>query len=100
MLGEECRAPLHIVDEHWVQGTPVDAEIGDVIQLPAGATPSNGFRQMKQTSIHTFLEAERAGVHAISLTPGNPVVVRVSRKGYVGRLAYRWEAEPEFNNVG
>lgn len=82
---------LFIVDQHW--GTrPLDLEIGDVVTVPSGSTFQGRCLEVDAGVLH----ARRAGIGELSV-PGKAgcIVVRVSRREFVGRARYRHLEDPD-----
>ncbi len=95
LLGQTTSNPLIIADIHYLQPT-VDAEVGTDLFLPAGAlSESDGLELVGDLGGGRQFLAKRPGIFRVQ-TPNTPwaVMVRVSRKEYVGLCEYR-HLEPE-----
>jgi len=95
ILGYECKDHLIVVDEAWT-GRPVDAQVGDVILLPA-ATILEG--SVAETVHHDanrhVVRASNPGVGRATHKTGWAQYVRVSRKQFTGLARFRHLEEVE-----
>ncbi|MDA8563898.1 ImmA/IrrE family metallo-endopeptidase [Mariniblastus sp.] len=93
ILGEPCPQDLVVADLNWLERT-IDVEVGDSIILPSAA-------RVEGHSVETTPECD-SKVVATATTPGISravhdsgwcAFIRVSRKDYVGRAAFRFDEE-------
>jgi len=92
MLGQDCEAPLVVVDECW-RDRSIDLQVGHRLLLPKGAAIEG--------SCARVVEDLQGAVLAEAISPGLgraaarawSSFIRVSRRGYVGRACYRFEEE-------
>jgi hypothetical protein len=84
VAGPDAVGGLVIVDDFW-SGRPVDAELGDLVVVPIGASASDGL--LKRVGDNLF-KAMATGTTRL-LRQDWDVVVRVTRANYAGLAAYR-----------
>jgi hypothetical protein len=88
ILGMDGIKELVVVDEFW-SGRAVDAEVGDILLVPAGASASGNF--VKRTN-DRLLQAMAPGM--TRLVRGNWAAdLRIMRPGYEGLACYRYLEE-------
>lgn len=90
LLGSPTPAPLVVIDRHHALGT-VDAEVGTLVLLPAGArSDSDHIELIEETTTGSVYRAARPGLARVFLASESwAVVVRVSRFQYAGLAKYR-----------
>jgi hypothetical protein len=94
ILGFSCSSYLVVVTELWCQGVPADCEVDDFIRCPDGTKVEGSSLEAERNARgSTIYRAASAGYATLVLPSTKKVTVRVSRKGYTGRLIYRWEEE-------
>jgi len=84
LTGADTPGGLVVVDELW-NGRPVDAEVGDFVVVPAGATASPG---VLERAGDRLLRATAPGITRLCRGDWG-VAVRVMRANYTGLAAYR-----------
>lgn len=96
LIGRECREHLVVADLHWY-GRAIDLQVGEVVQLQAGARIEGGCaEETEQLAKSVFARAVRPGIGRVVVTEANwSAYLRLSRKNYSGRSAYRFEEEAE-----
>jgi Zn-dependent peptidase ImmA (M78 family) len=94
ILGRPCPAHLVVVDEHWNWDVPLDCEVGNMIALRNALNVDETYlsSQKKAGQLLVF-EAMSPGQTTVEVGPSQLLRVRIARKQYTGRLAYRWEPE-------
>lgn len=84
LLGTQDPPGLVMVDEFW-SGRPVDAEVGDFLAVPAGASV-NG--DIVERASEQLLFAKAPGTTRLQCGPWH-AQLRIMRAGYTGLAAYR-----------
>ena len=84
IAGRDCPRGLVIVDDWW-SGRPVDAEVGDLVLLPAGASASSNVMQHVSGCLFTATAPGAGRVHREAWE----LPVRVARANYSGLATYR-----------
>jgi len=80
---------LIAVDEHWGH-RPVDAEVGDVIMVPADAGLDGCCAQVRHAA-KPHIVATEPGTGCLALrTPPRLIPIRVERRGFTGLAKYRY----------
>ncbi len=96
ILGKECSEHLVVADYYWVDKA-IDLQVGQIVILPPMVSISGDVVSMiEQTKERTVYAAISPGIAQISV-PSNSwsAVVRVEKKGYIGRAMYRHLSEVE-----
>jgi hypothetical protein len=95
MLGFACKEHLVVVDTAWT-GRPIDAQVGDLIRLPAGTRIEGAVVEALAGTVDCVVQASRPGIGR-AVIPGSAWAefVRVSRKQYTGLARYRHLEEVE-----
>ena len=96
LLGRECREHLVVADLYW-GGRAIDLQVGDLLQLQPGARiEGRCVEQVEQDPRLVLARAIRPGIGRVTVAEANwSAYLRVSRKKYSGRSAYRFEEEAE-----
>ena len=98
LFGRACPTNLYVADHHWTDRA-IDVQADDIILLPAGAEAEGAcITVLEQSTSRTVVKAVTPGIgrvfqNAISWA----AFVRVTRRDYVGRSAFRFE--PEVDDV-
>ena len=96
LVGHECREHLVVVDIDWFC-RPNDIKIGDEVLLPQGTTiTGNAVRVEGNSSLGVLVQGHRPGIAQASQP--NQIwarFIRVSRREYVGRAAFRHLEDPD-----
>jgi Zn-dependent peptidase ImmA (M78 family) len=94
LVGFPCNNYLVLVTEHWAPDVPADCEVDDIVGAPKG-TRVHGqvLQEVSTVRPGAAFRATNTGIETLELPSGTAVTVRVSRKGFTGRLVYRWEPE-------
>lgn len=96
MLRAPSPKPLIVADRAWAAPT-IDAEVGHLLLLPAGAVAEGeGIAQLADLAEGRLFEALRPGLVRVAV-PGTDwaVFVRIARAAYVGRAEFRHLEEVE-----
>ncbi len=96
LAGCNCQSDLVVVDKNW-RTRPIDIHIGDVVLLPSGASiRGDAVRQESHAAKGILRKGCRAGIAQVSTADRNwACFIRVSRKDYVGRAAFRHLEDPD-----
>jgi len=96
ILGRECREHLVVADLHW-SGRAIDLQVGDMLQLRAGAKIEGGCTEEAERRAESLLaRAVRPGIGRVAAPEANwSAYLRVSRENYSGRSVYRFLEEAE-----
>jgi hypothetical protein len=95
LLGEPCPQNLFVVDLNW-QDRAIDAEIGDLLLLPADVALEGECAGVQEaSSSRTVISAMRPGIARVSHSSGWSAFIRVMRKDYVGRAPFRFDEEAD-----
>jgi hypothetical protein len=99
ILGDACPQNLIVVDNRW-EDRAVDLEVGDTIVLPPNVE-IEGFNAtiVESSPMRSVVTAMAPGICRVNGPDDWSVFVRVSRKQYVGRAPYRFDAEYEDDDV-
>jgi hypothetical protein len=96
ILGRECKDYLIVVDQSWT-GRPIDAQVGDVILLPAATTIESAVVEpIKNDAGQCLVRASNPGVgRAVIPDTAWAQYLRVSRKQFSGLARFRHLEEAE-----
>jgi hypothetical protein len=97
LLGVDTRGHLIFADKYW-RKVAIDLEIGDHAIVPHG-TVINGesSRILKECQHGLVVEATRPGISQALGDDDWATMIRVSRKQYIGRAAFR-HLEDDYDN--
>lgn len=84
---------IFYVDKHWLRET-VDVEIGDAIIVPDGSSIDGDCAEFKSAPKKHLL-ATKVGTCFINTSDGKKVLLRVSKRNFVGLARYRFIEEVE-----
>jgi hypothetical protein len=95
-LGREIKENLMLVDAHWT-GRPIDIQVGDLIQLPAGVMCEGNCTHICDSGEEMLVfRGTVPGVGRFHQpSTGWSAYVRVSRQDYVGRSIFRHLEDPD-----
>lgn len=97
VLGYSTPNHLVLADQFW-HVIPIDLEVGDYATIPRGARfNSNALITKEETDTSSVIEAKKEGIIQV-IAPGKngwSVMVRVSRKKFVGRGKFRHLEDPD-----
>lgn len=89
ICGFDVTTDLTIVDPFW-KGRPVDMQVGDYLSVDADIVIEKDCLRLVNRSETDIWTAERPGItRMISDVPENSIMIRVRRREYVGRAAFR-----------
>ena len=96
ILGKDVQENLFVVGEKWTDRA-VDMQVGDLLMLPPDTLhEAANLRMVEQTASAMLLAATAPGIGRVYRSGSDwAAFVRVSRKGYVGRGAYRHWEDPD-----
>ncbi len=96
ILGRECREHLVVADLQW-HGRAIDLQVGDLARLPAGVRiEGRCAEEMERQDASVLVRAAAPGLGRATVADGDwSAYLRVSRKNYAGRSAYRFEEEAD-----
>jgi hypothetical protein len=96
ILGRDVQENLFVVGEKWTDRA-VDMQVGDLLMLPPGTLhEAANLRVVERTGSAMLLTATAPGIGRVYRPESDwAAFVRVSRRGYVGRGAYRHWEDPD-----
>ena len=96
ILGGECREHLVVADLQWY-GRAIDLQVGDLARLPVGARiEGRCAEELERQGAPVLVRAAAPGLGCATVADGSwSAYLRVSRKSYTGRSAYRFEEEAD-----
>lgn len=98
LLGQDARGHLVFADKQW-RKVAIDLEVGDHAIVPHGASLNgNSARIVRECQHGMVIEAIRPGISQASEGDNWAHMVRVSRKQFVGRAAFRHLEDDDDDN--
>ena len=100
ILGRETAENLLIVDGRWT-GRAADVRVGDLMRIPASvAYEAGNLAVVEEDGEHVVLRATAPGIGRLYHPDSEwASYIRVSRRDYEGRAAYRHLADPDHETV-
>jgi hypothetical protein len=91
-----CLCDLVLVDENW-RSRPIDIQVGDLVLMPSSAGVRGlAVREENRSTRGVLVNGCRAGIAQAFLPEQNwACFIRVSRKEYIGRAAFRHLEDPD-----
>ncbi len=94
ILAASADSDLVVVDEHWDPNRAIDLQVGDFAVLSAGATVEGAVAAANPEDYRVVIRAVRPGIARAA--HGNwAAFLRVSRRRFVGRAAFRHLEDPD-----
>jgi Zn-dependent peptidase ImmA (M78 family) len=89
LCGFDVSTDLSVVDPFW-KGRPVDMQVGDYLSANADTVIEKDCLRLVNRSENGIWTAEKPGItKMITDVPENSIVIRVRRREYIGRAAFR-----------
>jgi hypothetical protein len=99
LLGQDVRGHLVIADKQW-RKVAIDLEVGDHAIVPHGASLNgDSARLLRECQHGMVVEAVRPGISQTFDGKDWAHMVRVSRKQFVGRAAFRHLEDDDDNDT-